>query len=631
MFSIPTLRSVMPARLISVFLLCAAAAASAQISSPEPPAVRTSPIRVGVSAFALPQHGSEFERSTFSTLDAVFGASNIVVRQYSVAELVKAVRAGEVDIFLSSAGAARRLVNEGARPLATTVAPGLEDPNHNEGSAVVVRADDPRTLPELEGATVAANLPHGFSGWQIALGEIAALGRNPDHFFSKAFFFNKSASMKDVAQAVADGTVDAGVLRLCAYESLQETDPLLAGRLRVIAPVRPVEGQVACRHSTRLYPAQGISVMPAVTPEESRRLLVALLTMAPTPDGRAWSIATDFHAVDLLLKSLRIGPYAYLRQWTIQRFVEAYWPAMLLSVLAVLALMLHSRRANVLVRRRECELAEAHAREDVQMKRIEQLQRAGAVGQLSNLIAHEVHQPLAAIRLYAEGLARQASDPVSTPERIRSVALRIAAQAERAGAIVDRVRDYARQRDPVMRPLGVPELIEHLQNTYTKLGAAVSINIAPEARDAWVKGSLIELELAVVNLLRNAREAAKTARVPEIRLFVDAPDEEVRFTVEDNGPGLSEARLASLSTPVTSQKPDGLGLGLSIVKHLVDRHGGKLSFSVRQTAEHPEITGLRAVISIPKWHAESDQALCSVDATASHTNSTAPGDDHAHR
>lgn len=553
------------------------------------------PIRVGVSAFALPHQRDEFLDSTNETLASTFGRENLVVTHYSVAGLERAVRAGEVDVFVSSAGVARRLVDTGARPLATSIAPGLEDPNHNEGTAVVLRHNDERTLLELRGTRLAANLPYGFSGYQIALGEIAAAGEDPDRFFAEYLFFHRSASMKEVAEAVASGRVDAGFLRLCAFEELEKRTPELARQLRVLPPPEDATGTVACRHSTRLYPAQGISVMPTIAPEHSRKLLVALLTMPPTEDGRAWSVATDYHAVDNLLKSLKTGPYAYLREWTVRRFIETYRALIALTLLALAGFFLHAWRSDKLVRQREAELEEAHRRETNQNRRIDSLQRAGAVGQLSSLIAHEVHQPLAAVRLYAEGLARQADSEATTPERIRSIARRISTQAERAANIVDRVRDYARERNPVLTPLTIGELLDHLFLSYPRWKERITLECPENLKVARIRASLIEMELAVVNLLRNAAQATEGVSSPVILLRVGLTDNSITFDVVDNGPFADVERIKTLTTPVTSEKPSGLGLGLSIVRHLIERHGGTLSFSINPTEAH----GLQARIAIP--------------------------------
>ena len=353
----------------------------------------------------------------------------------------------------------------------------------------------------------------------------------------------------------------------------------MTGKLRVLAPPKGVDtSAVSCVASTRLYPAHSLSVMPTVTPELSRKLLVALLTMPATESGREWSVATDFHAVDKLLEDLRIGPYAYLRDWTMSRFVNAFWPYLLILLLAVAGLAYHGWRLRVLVARRERELEEVHVREVEQSQRIAMLQRAGAVGQLSSLIAHEVHQPLSAIRLFAEGLERRARAGTATNESVLKIAGRIAGQAERAGAIVDRVRDYAHQREPVFQRIRVADLVQHIRETYPKLEAKTEVIISREARHSEVRGSVLELELAVVNLIRNAVEAVRGVESPRVVLEVSCVGNKVRFEVSDNGPKLSEEKIRALASPISSEKPEGLGLGLSIVKHLVERHQGELVF-----------------------------------------------------
>ena len=360
---------------------------------------------------------------------------------------------------------------------------------------------------------------------------------------------------------------------------------------------------MACRHSTKLYPAQSISVMPTVSPAVSKALLVAVLTMAPLDNGRSWSVATDFKGVDALLESLKIGPYAYLREWTMKRFLSVFWPYLAALLAAVAALALHSRRADLLVARREKSLSEAYAREEAQQERISVLQRAGAVGQLSSLIAHEIHQPLASIRLYAEGLGRQAERGEAPAEKVVRTCARIAAEAQRAGDIVNRVREYARGRLSAGRSVRVSELLAHLKETYPGLMRRVTLEAASgtderetkkPALDAMLFGSAIELELALVNLLRNAVEAVKNRESPQVSLAVEVDDSRVHFTIRDNGPVLTDAAFAMLQSPVSSRKPEGLGLGLAITRSIIETHGGSLEFERNQ----PE--GLAAYVTLPR-------------------------------
>lgn len=545
-------------------------------------AVEDGPVlRLGLSTVAMPATRDPLENATLEAFERAFGRERLVA-------------------------------DTGARPLVTSVRPGLEDPNRNEGSLFIVRRDDPiQGIDDMKGLRLAANLPYGFSGYHAALGEIAARGYDPSNFFSSSLFFGKSAAMPQIARAVENGAADVGILRLCAYEGLQKSDPELVAALRPLPSERPVEGRVSCLHSTRLYPAQTISVMPSVSPEDTKALLVSLLTLPAQSGGRSWSVATDFKAVDELLASLSLGPYARPEPWTLERFLRRYWPHVSVAAALLAALLLHAWRADVLVRRREMELQEAARRERAQRDRIETLQRAGVVGQLSSLIAHEIHQPLAAIRLFADGLVRRASQGTLTKDKIISVGEHIAHDAERARAVVDRVREYARERQPAKEPVDLAHLTAHLRETYPALFAKSGAPTPSESDPLWVYGRPIELELVIVNLLRNAVEAASHAREPAVTVRTFRDGHHVVLTIQDNGPRVSDEVFSRLSEPVTSSKPEGLGLGLAIVRGIVENHEGSMNF------ERLEPEGILCRLTFPALEASDSSENAHSSGTAS--------------
>ena len=204
----------------------------------DPAAAEEAPVlRLGLSTVAMPAMRDPLEDATLEAFERAFGRERLVVRTYPVLELEKAIRSGELDLFLGSAGLTRRVADTGARPLVTSVRPGLEDPNRNEGSLFVVRKDAPiQRIRDMRGRSLAANLSYGFSGYHAALGEIAAQGYDPSDFFSSSLFFGKSDAMPDIARAVKNGLADVGILRLCAFEGLRESHPELATALRPLPP-----------------------------------------------------------------------------------------------------------------------------------------------------------------------------------------------------------------------------------------------------------------------------------------------------------------------------------------------------------------------------------------------------------
>ena len=115
---------------------------------------------------------------------------------------------------------------------------------------------------------------------------------------------------------------------------------------------------------------------------------------------------------------------------------------------------------------------------------------------------------------------------------------------------------------------------------------------------AAVSGDPLELELVLLNLLRNAATAMAELPPPrKIRLSwsTDEAAGLVFAHVEDEGPELTSEAFEALSHPVNSLKPDGLGLGLSLCRTIVERHGGELSF-----AKRPDRSGLRVTVALPK-------------------------------
>lgn len=553
------------------------------------------PVRMGISGFAIDEHRSQIVEATERAILPLFEKDGLEVKSYTVKALEEAVLRGEVDIILSSAGFARRVVASGVRPIATIVSPSHQDPNANEGSVFIVREDrkDLRTLADLRGKRMAANLSWGFSGYHIALGEIADLGFDPDRFFSERLFVGRSDAMTEIARAVATRRTDVGVLRLCAWEMLPSD---LRSELRIVN--EKTKSEVACRVSTELYPAQSLSVTPRVDAVLAREMVLRLLQMPPTESGRAWSIASDFHHVDELLKKLRLGPYAYLREWSLNRFMAFAWPWLMLGAVLILGLIWHSRRTERLLNERGMLLQQLYEKESLQNEQLSLLQRSNTVNQLSSLVAHELRQPLAALTLYADGIAMALEKGSAPIVRLLRFSEGITREAKKASDIVESVRSYAKNETQPREALSAQSLAQEAVRLF-QLGKAqkTAVETHFEADEKLLFGNKLELTLVLVNLLKNAREAALKSAHPKILFsFAEATPEHLTFRVADTGEGLSDEALRRLGNPVQSGKTEGLGLGLSIVRMLVESHGGSIAFS---QSDDPGYGGLAVDVTLP--------------------------------
>ena len=556
------------------------------------PASERPKLIVGVTEFALTEDGRDIPEALHRAAAPLTADYDLEFRSRPVPELERAARERRVDLVLGSAGLVVRLADAGAKPIVTTLGPGSVNANENEGSAFLVRRDrdDLQTIGDLAGSHLIANRPSGFSGYLIAMGEIALAGNDPDHFFSSRTFIGAQNASHEIARRIRYGFADAGILRLCAWEELLQNDPSAAEDLRILAPKK---SKSACVHSTDLYPAHTLAALPHVTPEAVTATTLAFLRMTPTERGRSWAVATDYLSIDKLFRALKTGPYRYLREPVWKRFLAEYFPFILIFLGVALLFLWQFENTKRLLEKRTLEVRRLARKEAEQERRLLFLERNTMVSQLSSMLAHELHQPLAAIRLYARGLVKLVARTNPSPE-VTEAADAIADEATRAKEIVERVRAYARNRRAQRVPTALSDILQNAVSHFQSgAKAPVPLTITGD-KNVTVSVSALEIELVIVNLLKNAREAAMKGPSPKISIAVRHDGRRVEIDVRDNGPVVTKETLERLTMPVSSEKPEGLGLGLGIARGILEQHAGTLRF--RSNAPEP---GLTASVSLP--------------------------------
>jgi two-component system C4-dicarboxylate transport sensor histidine kinase DctB len=214
-------------------------------------------------------------------------------------------------------------------------------------------------------------------------------------------------------------------------------------------------------------------------------------------------------------------------------------------------------------------------RQDLQDELI-QANKLATLGQIAAGVAHEINQPVAAIRTHADtaGVYLQRRDADAAARQLN----RIGELTERVGAITDELRAFSRKTRSGPVAVSVEAAIDGaLMLAGARLRErGVTLERTPGQPDLMVKAERNRLEQVVLNLLQNAIEAVEGVSSPRISIAIETKGRKVVVSVADNGPGLSEAVRDRLFTPFTTDKADGLGLGLVISRDIVAGFGGEL-------------------------------------------------------
>jgi two-component system sensor histidine kinase DctS len=218
-----------------------------------------------------------------------------------------------------------------------------------------------------------------------------------------------------------------------------------------------------------------------------------------------------------------------------------------------------------------------------QQERLYATARLATVGEMASLLSHELNQPLAAIASYASGSLNLLDAPdAETAEMIGHALRRIGEQAERAGRVIKSVHDFVRRREQLRETVGADALIDAVlplvRLRARKAGVRVELDLPPRVPRVVCDRTMIEQVL--LNLTRNAIQAMEGFTPLEravLTLRVRPGDaQRVAFEVLDRGAGITPEVAAKLFTPFFTTRAEGMGLGLSLCRTVVEQHGGAL-------------------------------------------------------
>jgi two-component system sensor kinase FixL len=248
------------------------------------------------------------------------------------------------------------------------------------------------------------------------------------------------------------------------------------------------------------------------------------------------------------------------------------------------------RKAEARFREHEAELAH--------------VSRVSLAGEMAAGFAHELSQPLTAITAYARGCLRLLTDPIRDAALLHEGMAELVQQAERAGDVLDRLREFVRGGQCQRSLTEVKPLVD----------AAVSL-IAMEAMQRQVEIETkidcclpplmvdrVQIEQVLLNLLWNAMDAIEAANIERRSIVIEARakgNRAIEVSVADSGPGIAADVIDTIFEPFVTSKPLGMGMGLAISRSIIESHGGRLRLA------HKVCSGAVFILDLPTAEAES--------------------------
>ncbi len=206
--------------------------------------------------------------------------------------------------------------------------------------------------------------------------------------------------------------------------------------------------------------------------------------------------------------------------------------------------------------------------------------RLSIMGEMASNLAHELGQPLGAVVNYAQACLRMVSRGTYSVERLSLALQQTVEQAQRAGAIIHRIRDFVRKDRPRAECLNLTSLVrETLEFVSSEArGKGVRVVVAAGENLPPVRADRIQIEQVLLNLFFNSFDAMQQTRSTDRQVTIrfKVVEGKVRVTVADTGPGLGKDIVEHVFEPFYSTKDKGMGMGLAICRSIIEAHSGRL-------------------------------------------------------
>lgn len=235
-------------------------------------------------------------------------------------------------------------------------------------------------------------------------------------------------------------------------------------------------------------------------------------------------------------------------------------------------------------------LRDLSAEKEAQAALLEHQDRLARVGRLSTMgemtasIAHEINQPLTAISMYAQASVKMLESGAHDPAKVATALEKLSAQSLRAGAIIERIQRFVRnehsQRELCRIDVLIGDIAQFVQGDARLHDIDLVFDLAKDLPQVYCDP--IQIQQVALNLIRNAIDAMEPIQRQygnRVTVQVQMVNDWIEVSVEDLGTGVAPAEEKLVFSAFHSSKKDGMGMGLSICRSIIDQHGGQIGFA----------------------------------------------------
>ncbi len=545
---------------------------------------------IGVLALRGPNFTQLHWQPLVDTLNQSIPGERFILKPLNLEEMKEAISNRKIDFLLTNPAQFIQLDNRYHLRWLLSLRSDVE-PNSTTrnviGSLILVRSDsDIHDANQLIGKKVGAISTDAFGGYLLGYKVLRDLGYDAEKDFRMQFLgFPADALL----YALRDKSLTAAIVPVCLLENMDSEGLIDKHQFR---PLIQKESALPCLTSTELYPNWSFAALSEV-PDNLVDKVTKVLLSGDAPSMR-WGAPASITQVENLLRDVNQHPqqreiWQDIVSWTIQHQIT-------IGIIALVFVLLGINHVWIafLVRRRSQQLEVAHNRLRQQETNLQKAQRLNILGEMASGFAHELNQPLSAIRNYAQGsILRLKKESESHP--LLGAISKIDEQAQRGADIIQNLRLWAGkpgQESPLtLRQHSVKQTINHIwQLLQVEQHFPMARLQLPDSPDVHLLLPDTLLDQLLSNLISNSLQAGANT----LTFSFHFAENRFLLVLQDDAGGMPDEQLSQGITPFATTKPEGLGLGLVICQRLIQSQGGDIHIENQRNEDGKD--GLRVTL-----------------------------------